>query len=65
MIKIVLDKQVGVIINFKKIRRLMNKCELYCPNRKANAYKRMAKAIATSDIAPNVVNRKFDSVRVL
>jgi len=50
---------VGIIMNVKKIRRLMNKFGLKCPIRKANPYRRMAKAIATNSIASNVVNREF------
>lgn len=49
----------GVIMNVKKIRRLMKKYQLFCPIRKANPYRRMAKALATSNVAPNVVNRQF------
>lgn len=49
----------GIIMNVKKIRRLMRKYGLYCPIRKANPYRRMAKAIATNNIAANVVNREF------
>lgn len=49
----------GVIMNLKKIRRLMKKYGLRCPIRKANPYRRMAKALATSNVAPNVVNRDF------
>lgn len=49
----------GIIMNVKKIRRLMHKYDLKCPIRKANPYRRMSKAIATSNIAANVVNREF------
>ena len=49
----------GIIMNVKKIRRLMRKYGLNCPIRKANPYRRMAKAIATSNVAENVVNREF------
>lgn len=49
----------GVIMNVKKIRRLMKKYQLFCPIRKANPYRRMAKALATSNVAPNVVDRQF------
>lgn len=48
-----------IIMNVKKIRRLMHKFGLVCPIRKANPYRRMAKALATSNIAANVVNRDF------
>ena len=36
---------VGILMNVKKIRRLMRKYGLYCPIRKANPYRRMARAI--------------------
>ena len=49
----------GMIMNVKKIRRLMRKFGLQCRIRRANPYRRMAKALATSTIAPNVVNRAF------
>ena len=49
----------GIIMNVKKIRRLMRKYGLCCPIRKANPYRRMMKAIQTNTTAPNVVNREF------
>ena len=51
-----------VVMNIKKIRRLMQKYGLFCPIRQANPYRRMAKALATSNVAPNVVNRDFRQV---
>ena len=51
--------QPGIIMNVKKIRRLMHKFGLQCQIRKANPYRRMAKALATSNVAPNAVNREF------
>lgn len=50
---------VGVRMNLKKIRRLMKKYKLFCPIRKANPYRRMAKAIRTNAVADNRVNREF------
>mgnify|MGYP002621718686 FL=1 len=50
---------MGIIMNVKKIRRLMRKFGLKCPIRKANPYRRMAKALATSNVAGNIVNREF------
>ena len=50
---------MGIIMNVKKIRRLMQKFGLKCPIRKANPYRRMAKALATSNVAGNIVNREF------
>ena len=46
-------------MNIKKIRRLMKKYNLICPIRKANPYRRMAKALKTSNVADNLVNREF------
>jgi putative transposase len=48
-----------VNMNVKKIRRLMQKYGLKCPVRKANPYRRMAKAMETSYVAPNLLNREF------
>lgn len=50
---------MGIIMNVKKIRRLMRKYHLFCPIRKANPYRRMATAMKTSHVAPNVVKRDF------
>ena len=52
---------VGVIMNLKKIRRLMHKYGLVCPIRGANPYRRIAKAIKTNNVAPNIVDRDFKS----
>ena len=50
---------IDIVMNIKKIRRLMRKYGLKCPIRKANAYRRMAKALKTNTVFPNVVNREF------
>jgi transposase InsO family protein len=49
----------NIIMNVKKIRRLMKKFELKCPIRRANPYKKMAKALKESNVAPNLLNREF------
>ena len=49
-----------VIMNVKKIRRLMDKFNLSCPIRKANPYRRMAKALKTSNVADNLLQREFE-----
>lgn len=49
-----------VIMNLKKIRRLMKKFGLVCPIRKANAYRRMAKALKTNNVADNLLQREFE-----
>ena len=48
-------------MNVKKIRRLMHKFNLKCPIRKANPYRRIAKAMQTSRVAPNILNRNFNA----
>lgn len=48
-----------VVMNLKKIRRLMDKYGLACPVRRANPYRRMAKAIKTNHVADNILGRKF------
>lgn len=48
-----------VVMNIKKIRRLMKKYHLFCPIRKANPYRRMAKSMRTSNVADNLLNREF------
>lgn len=49
----------NICMNIKKIRRLMDKYGLRCPIRKLNPYRQMAKAMKTSNVAPNLVNRNF------
>ena len=50
---------IGTRMNLKKIRRLMKKYGLKCPIRKANPSRQMAKAMKTSTVFPNKVNREF------
>ena len=52
---------MGIVMNPKKIRRLMHKYNLVCPIRKANPYRRMALALRTSIVADNLLNREFES----
>lgn len=49
-----------VHMNLKKIRRLMKKYGLFCPIRQANPYRRMMRAMQTSNVAPNIVHREFE-----
>lgn len=49
----------GIRMNRKKIQRLMQKYGLKCPIRKANPYRRMAKAMKTNNVSENLVNREF------
>lgn len=54
-----LHQNPPVVMNIKKIRRLMKKYGLICTIRKANPYRRMAKAIKTNNVADNIVKREF------
>lgn len=49
-----------VIMNVKKIRRLMKKFHLLCPIRKANPYRQLAKALKTNTVADNLLQRQFE-----
>ncbi len=49
-----------VTFNLKKIRRLCRKYGLECPIRKANPYRRMAKAMRTDSVSDNLVERRFE-----
>ncbi len=39
----------------------MKKYRLFCPIRKANPYRRAAKKIETTQVAPNLLNREFET----
>lgn len=54
-----LHQEPPVIMNVKKIRRLMKKYGLVCPIRKANPYRRMARVLRTNTVADNLVKREF------
>ncbi len=49
----------GIRMNVKKIRRLMKKYHLFCPIRKLNPYREMARNLRTNAIADNRVKREF------
>lgn len=49
-----------VIMNLKKIRRLMKKYGLHCPIRRANPYRKMKNAMKTNNYAPNLLDREFE-----
>lgn len=55
-----LHMESPIVMNVKKIRRLMKKYGLICNIRKANPYRRMARAIRTGNIADNLVQREFE-----
>jgi len=48
-----------MLMNLKKVYRLMHKYGLKCPIRKANPYRRMMKALKENNYAQNILNREF------
>jgi putative transposase len=58
-IKMFLENDYDVIMNHKKIRRLMRKFHLVTKIRRANPYKRMMKATQEHRTCPNLLNREF------
>ncbi len=58
-IKMTLKGQFEIIYNLKRIRRVMKKYDIVCPIRKANPYRRMAKATKEHSVLPNLLNRQF------
>jgi len=59
-IRMALEGHFGIVMNLKKIRRLMKKYGLYCKIRKPNPYRRMMKALQTNSVFGNKLNRDFD-----
>lgn len=60
MIKMRLQQLSYVIMNHKKIRRLMKKYHLVATIRQVNPYRKMAKATQEHSICPNLLKRQFD-----
>ncbi|RCW62114.1 transposase InsO family protein [Saliterribacillus persicus] len=58
-IKMTLDGEFNINYNLKRIRRIMKKYGIICPIRKANPYRRMAKATKEHTVLPNKLNRQF------
>ena len=58
-IKMTLENEFGIKMNRKKIQRIMRKYNIVCPIRKANPYKRIAKATKEHRVVPNRLNREF------
>ncbi|GEN55440.1 transposase [Halobacillus faecis] len=58
-IKMLLENDYGVIMNHKKIRRLMKKFDLVAKIRQAKPYKQMMKATQEHRTCPNHLNREF------
>lgn len=54
-----LKKDFGIVMNLKKIRRLMKKYGLICPIRMVNPIKKMIKAQQSNRTYDNIVDRNF------
>lgn len=54
-----LHREIPVVMNVKKIRRLMDKYHLFCPIRKPNPYRRAARIFQENSVAPYLLNRQF------
>ena len=58
-IKMILENEHNIIYSLKKIQRIMKKYEIICPHRKANPYKKIAKATKEHRVVPNLLQRNF------
>lgn len=58
-IKMRLKRDYGIVMNLKKIRRLMKKYGLICPIRKANPIKKILKAQQSNKTYSNILSRNF------
>lgn len=58
-IRMILERRHGVVMNHKKIRRLMRKYQLVTVIRRKCPYRQIAKATQTHKTLPNVLNRQF------
>jgi putative transposase len=60
VIKMRLERDSGIVMNHKKIRRLMRKFHLVAKIRRANPYRKMVKATQEHRTCPNLLKRQFD-----
>ena len=60
VIKMILENDYNLIMNHKKIIRIMKKYEMVAMIRKKNPYKNMMKKSLEHRVAPNIINRQFD-----
>lgn len=58
-IKMLLQGEFSINYSRKKIQRIMRKYDIKCPIRKANPYRRMAKATKEHRTVPNLLERNF------
>lgn len=55
-----LHQDPPIMMNVKKISRLMKKYGLICPIRKQNPYRKMARELQSNNYAENLVSREFE-----
>lgn len=55
-----LERLSGVVMNHKKIRRIMRKFKLVAVIRQANPYRTMARATQEYKTCPNLLKQQFD-----
>lgn len=58
-IKMTLENKFNIIYSRKRIQRVMRKFNIVCPIRRANPYKRIAKATKEHTVVSNLLNRNF------
>ncbi len=58
-IKMTLDNEFNIVYSLSRIRRIMNKYEIICPHRKANPYRKIAKATKEHTVVKNILNCEF------
>lgn len=58
-IKMFLENDYDIVMNHKKIRRLMRKFQLFTRLRRPNPYKKVAKATQEHRTCPNLLKREF------
>jgi len=58
-IKMILENEFSLLYSRKRIQRIMRKYNIVCPFRKANPYKKIAKATKEHQVVPNKLNREF------
>lgn len=59
-IKMILENEENVVMNHKRIRRIMKKYNLVCKIRRANPYKQIAQATQEHKTCENKLERQFD-----
>ena len=59
-IKMILENDYGIVMNWKRISRLKDKYNLITKIRRSNPYKNMMKATKEHNVCPNLLKRHFD-----